>query len=165
MGVNVARSASPDGEFSGYPPMAEINVTPLVDVMLVLLIIFMITAPLMMAQLPIELPKTSAAELGKPRQPLIVSLDTNGQYYIDAKPTAYVDLPAQLKTLADQDPDQTVYVRADKAIPYGQVMALLGEVGQSGFYKISLISKQASASPNPSAATSPAPSAVTQPPG
>ena len=72
MGVNVTRSASPDGEFSGYQPMAEINVTPLVDVMLVLLIIFMITAPLMMAQLPIELPKTSAAELGKPKQPLIV---------------------------------------------------------------------------------------------
>lgn len=165
MSMNVTRSASSQDELSSYQPMAEINVTPLVDVMLVLLIIFMITAPLMMAQLPIDLPKTSAAELGKPKQPLIVSLDTKGQYYIDGKPTASVDLPTQLKTLANTDPDQTVYVRADKAIPYGQVMALLGEVGQSGFYKISLISKQASASAVTSAVTSSAPSAGTQPPG
>ncbi|MGA9851755.1 MAG: biopolymer transporter ExbD [Gammaproteobacteria bacterium] len=147
MAMNLARSAPPDDELSGYHPMAEINVTPLVDVMLVLLIIFMITAPLMMAQLPIELPRTSAAELGKPKQPLIVSLDAKGQFYLGGKPVAAVDLPAQLKTLASQDPDQTVYVRADKTIPYGQVMALLGEVGQSGFYKISLISKQAGAPP------------------
>ncbi len=164
MGMNVTPGAMSEDTLSGYQPMAEINVTPLVDVMLVLLIIFMITAPLMMAQLPIELPKTSAAELGKPKQPLIVSLDTKGQYYIDDKPTASVDLPTQLKTLANQDPDQTVYVRADKAIPYGQVMALLGEVGQSGFYRISLISKRASASTNSSGAASPAPLAGTQPP-
>lgn len=164
MGMNVTRSASSEDELSGYQPMAEINVTPLVDVMLVLLIIFMITAPLMMAQLPIELPKTSAAELGKPKQPLIVSLDTNSQYYIDGKPTAAVDLLVQLKKLADQDPDQTVYVRADRAIPYGTVMALLGEVGQSGFYRISLISKRASASADTFDATSFAPPAGTQPP-
>jgi biopolymer transport protein TolR len=163
MGMNVTRSSMSDDAFFGYQPMAEINVTPLVDVMLVLLIIFMITAPLMMAQLPIELPKTNAAELGKPKQPLIVSLDTKGQYYIDGKPIASVDLPAQLKTLAGQDPDQIVYVRADKAIPYGQVMALLGEVGQSGFYKISLISKRASSSANVSGTTSSAASAGTPP--
>jgi biopolymer transport protein TolR len=165
MGTNVISNSAPGDDFSGNQPMAEINVTPLVDVMLVLLIIFMITAPLMMAQLPIELPKTSAADLGKPKQPLIVSMDKNSQYYINGKPLAAVDLPVQLETLANQDPDQTVYVRADKAIPYGQVMALLGEVGQSGFYKISLISKQASTSPNAiSGATAP-PSSSTQPPG
>ncbi|MGH8321487.1 MAG: ExbD/TolR family protein [Gammaproteobacteria bacterium] len=147
MSMNLIRGTSSDDELSGYHPMAEINVTPLVDVMLVLLIIFMITAPLMMAQLPIELPKTSAAELGKPKQPLIVSLDAKGQYYLSGKPVAAVDLPARLATLASQDPDEIVYVRADKTIPYGRVMAFLGEVGQSGFYKISLISKQASESP------------------
>jgi biopolymer transport protein TolR len=165
MGMTVTHSTQSEDAIPGYQPMAEINVTPLVDVMLVLLIIFMITAPLMMAQLPIQLPKTSAAELGKPKQPLIVSLDTKGQYYIDDKPTATVDLPTQLKILANKDPDQTVYVRADKAIPYGQVMALLGEVGQSGFYRISLISKRVSATAdNTSAATSSVPSAGTQPP-
>jgi biopolymer transport protein TolR len=165
MSLNVTQASPSDEGIQVYQQMAEINVTPLVDVMLVLLIIFMITAPLMMAQLPIELPKTSAADLGKPKQPLIVSLDTSGQYYINGKPTASVDLPTQLKALASQDPDQTVYVRADKAIPYGQVMALLGEVGQSGFYRISLISKRASASAdNISPADSSARSADTQPP-
>ena len=122
--------------------MAEINVTPLVDVMLVLLIIFMITAPLMMAQLPIELPKASTEDLGKPPQPLIVALDAKGLFYIGSDTVTAGDLPGRLKTLADQNPDQTVYVRADKTVPYGQVMALLAEVGQAGFYKISLMSEQ-----------------------
>ncbi|MGB9428787.1 MAG: biopolymer transporter ExbD [Gammaproteobacteria bacterium] len=155
--MSAPRSTPTDGEYSDYQPLAEINVTPLVDVMLVLLIIFMITAPLMMAQLPIELPKTSAAELGKPKQPLIVSLDATGQYYLGGKPVAAVDLPAQLENLAAQDPDQVVYVRADKTIPYGQVMGLLGEVGQAGFYKISLISKQASAPPGAASNTQTSP--------
>ena len=145
MGMHVNRNASDSGGFLGYQPLSEINVTPLVDVMLVLLIIFMITAPLMMAKLPIELPRTSAAAMGKPKQPLIVSLDARGQYYLAGTPVAAVDLPIRLLTLAQQDPDQVVYVRADKSIAYGQVMALLGEVGQAGFYKISLISKQAGA--------------------
>ncbi|HSN18025.1 MAG TPA: biopolymer transporter ExbD [Gammaproteobacteria bacterium] len=133
----------PEGdEFSGYRPMAEINVTPMVDVMLVLLIIFMVTAPLMMAQLPIELPKTGAQELGKPPQPLIVALDTNGNYYIGGDQVSAGDLPGKLAGMAQNDPDQIVYVRADKGIPYGQVMALLGIVGKAGFYKISLMSQE-----------------------
>ena len=145
MAMHMSRSAPDSGGFLGYQPLSEINVTPLVDVMLVLLIIFMITAPLMMAKLPIELPRTSAAAMGKPKQPLIVSLDARGQYYLAGTPVAAVDLPGRLQTLARQDQDQVVYVRADKSIAYGQVMALLGEVGQAGFYKISLISKQAGA--------------------
>jgi biopolymer transport protein ExbD len=140
--MNVPRSAPAGDESSGYRPVAEINVTPLVDVMLVLLIIFMITAPLMMAQLPIELPKTSAADLGKPPEPLIVALDASGQFYLADQPVAADALPGELKKLADQNPDQIVYVRADQAIPYGRVMALLSEVGQAGFYKISLMSDQ-----------------------
>ena len=143
MAMHVNRNASDSGGFLGYQPLSEINVTPLVDVMLVLLIIFMITAPLMMAKLPIELPRTSAAAMGKPKQPLIVSLDARGQYYFAGTPVAAVDLPVRLRTLAQQEPDQVVYVRADKSIAYGQVMALLSEVGQAGFYKISLISKLA----------------------
>ena len=142
MAMSAPRSAPGGDELSGYRPMAEINVTPLVDVMLVLLIIFMITAPLMMAQLPIELPKTSAQDLGKPPEPLIVALDAKGQFYIGSDVVAPNDLPGRLKALADKNPDQVVYVRADKTIPYGQVMALLGLAGQVGFYKISLMSDQ-----------------------
>ena len=142
MSMSAPRSAPGSDELSGYRPMAEINVTPLVDVMLVLLIIFMITAPLMMAQLPIELPKTSAQDLGKPPEPLIVAVDAKGQLYIGSDVVSQNDLVGRLKALADKNPDQVVYVRADKTIPYGQVMALLGEVGQAGFYKISLMSDQ-----------------------
>ena len=142
MAMSAPRSAPGGDESSGYRPVAEINVTPLVDVMLVLLIIFMITAPLMMAQLPIELPKSAAEDLGKPPQPLIVALDAKGQYYIGSDVVPAAQLDAKLKALANDNPDQIVYVRADKTIPYGQVMGLLGEVGQAGFYKISLMSDQ-----------------------
>ena len=142
MAMSAPRGGNSGDEASGYRPVAEINVTPLVDVMLVLLIIFMITAPLMMAQLPIELPKSSAQDLGKPPEPLIVAVDASGLYYIGSDVVAPADLPARLKTLSDANPDQIVYVRADKTIPYGQVMELLGEVGQAGFYKISLMSEQ-----------------------
>ena len=141
MAMSAPQGPSGD-EFSGYRPMAEINVTPMVDVMLVLLIIFMVTAPLMMAQLPIELPKTSAQELGKPPQPLIVAIDTSGNYYIGGDQVSVGDLPGKLAGMAQNDPDQIVYVRADKGIPYGQVMTLLGIVGKAGFYKISLMSEQ-----------------------
>ena len=142
MAMSAPKSAPSGDEFSGYRPVAEINVTPLVDVMLVLLIIFMITAPLMMAQLPIELPKSSAEDLGKPPEPLIVAVDTAGKYYIGSDEVSPTDLPGKLKALADKNPDQIVYVRADKSVVYGQVMALLAEVGQAGFYKISLMSEQ-----------------------
>jgi len=141
MAMSAPKAPSGD-ESSGYQPMAEINVTPMVDVMLVLLIIFMVTAPLMMAQLPIELPKTSAQELGKPPEPLIVGMDVNGNYYIGSDKVSEADLPAKLQALAQNNPDQIVYVRADKVIPYGQVIALLGTVGKAGFYKISLMSEQ-----------------------
>lgn len=142
MAMHMQQLASSRDEYSGYRPMAEINVTPLVDVMLVLLIIFMITAPLMMAQLPIELPKTSAENLGKPPTPLIVAMDATGQYYIGDEQVAASELIARLKTMADQNPDRIVYVRADKSVQYGQVMMLLSEVGKAGFYKISLMSDQ-----------------------
>jgi biopolymer transport protein ExbD len=138
-----APQGGPQGdESSGYRPMAEINVTPMVDVMLVLLIIFMVTAPLMMAQLPLELPKTGAQELGKPPEPLIVGMDTDGNYYVGSDKVAESDLMSKLQGIAQDNPDQIVYVRADKDIPYGKVVALLGEVGKAGFYKISLMSEQ-----------------------
>ncbi|MFI4968371.1 MAG: ExbD/TolR family protein [Gammaproteobacteria bacterium] len=140
--MSAPKGGSSGDESSGYKPMAEINVTPMVDVMLVLLIIFMVTAPLMMAQLPIELPKTSAQDLGKPPEPLIVGMDADGNYYVGSDKVSESDLPAKLQQLAQDNPDQIVYVRGDKDIPYGKVIALLGVVGKAGFYKISLMSEQ-----------------------
>ncbi|HEX2668295.1 MAG TPA: biopolymer transporter ExbD [Gammaproteobacteria bacterium] len=140
--MSAPQGGPPGDESSGYRPMAEINVTPMVDVMLVLLIIFMVTAPLMMAQLPIELPKVSNEDLGKPPEPLVVGLDAEGSFYVGSDKVSAADLPGKLQQLAQDNPDQIVYVRADKGIPYGQVMDLLGTVGKSGFYKISLMSEQ-----------------------
>src|SRR4029077_12603404 len=106
MAMSAPQGGPPGDESSGYRPMAEINVTPMVDVMLVLLIIFMVTAPLMMAQLPIELPKTSAQDLGQPPQPLIVGLDAQGNFYIGGDQVSEADLPGKLQSLAQGNPDQ-----------------------------------------------------------
>ena len=134
-------------------PVAEINITPMVDVMLVLLIIFMVTAPLMMSQLPITLPKASSAPSDKPKDPLIVSIDVAGHYYIDRdRSVGPVEVSAEelqptLIAIAKEDPGNLVYVSGDQKIDYGRVVDLIGIVGNSGFDKVSLQSKQAYATP------------------
>ena len=141
-GLRVGDGLSFDPEEEGsLGPMAEINVTPLVDVMMVLLIIFMVTAPLMMVQLPVELPKASLQEVGKPKEPLVVGVDAAGHYYV-MKETVNPDaMFARLHQLAEEDPDQTIYVSADKGVPYGLVMELLSLCGVAGFYRISLMAE------------------------
>jgi biopolymer transport protein ExbD len=132
----------PGGEDDGgMPPVAEINVTPFVDVMLVLLVIFMVTAPLMMSQLPITLPRASLQEMGKPRDPLIVSMDITGHYFINSVPVPIEDLVPRLKAIAQTEGDNLVYVRADKGIQYGKVVDLLQVVGSAGFYRVSLMAE------------------------
>jgi biopolymer transport protein ExbD len=133
----------PGGEDDGanMPPVAEINVTPFVDVMLVLLVIFMVTAPLMMSQLPITLPRASLQEMGKPRDPLIVAMDISGHYFINSAPVAAEELTGRLKAIAQTEGDNLVYVRADKGIQYGKVVDLLQVVGAAGFYRVSLMAE------------------------
>ncbi len=130
-------------------PVAEINITPMVDVMLVLLIIFMVTAPLMMSQLAVTLPKASSTPSDKPKDPLIVSVDLTGHYFIDRDRTigpievSAAELQPQLIAIAKEDPDNLVFVSGDQKIDYGRVVDLIGIVGNSGFAKVSLQSKQA----------------------
>lgn len=135
------RMPSAGGDDGDMPPVSDINVTPLVDVMLVLLVIFIITAPLMMSQLPITLPKASLDQMGKPPDPVIVSMDNQGDYYINSTEVPYGQFVQRLHSLAEQEPDNTVYVRADQSIPYGKVVSLLQLVGAAGFYKVSLMSR------------------------
>jgi biopolymer transport protein TolR len=145
--LTVALSLPPSGE-SGeerYVPLAEINVTPMVDVMLVLLVIFMVAAPLLTVGVPINLPKTSAAQVTEPQQPLVVSINAAGETFIGDNPVAGDDLKAQLSTLAAQDPTRIVYVRGDRAIQYGTLMDLLGLVNTAGFAKVSLLAEAAKA--------------------
>ena len=139
----MALSLPPSGE-SGeerYAPLAEINVTPMVDVMLVLLVIFMVAAPLLTVGVPINLPKTSAAQVTEPQQPLVVSIYEAGETFIGDNSVAGDDLKTQLSLLAAQDPTRIVYVRGDRAIQYGTLMDLLGQVNNAGFAKVSLLAE------------------------
>ena len=132
------------GGSGGYRPLAEINVTPMVDVMLVLLIVFMVAAPLMMAGVPVELPKTSAERLGQPKEPLIVSIDRAGAVFVGDAPIAAPVLGERLAALAAADPERIVYVRGDRSIPYGDVMHVMGTISSAGFAKVLLIAEAAS---------------------
>jgi biopolymer transport protein TolR len=140
-----ANLSSGDSEDGGYRPMAEINITPFVDVMLVLLIIFMVAAPLMVTGVPIELPKTTAAKLGQSKKPMVVTLTADGQLQIRNDFVTRDALVERLRAIRLAEGDAVVYVRADKKNPYGDVMDLLGQVGQSGFARVSLLSQQPTA--------------------
>ena len=139
MGMSVGNNG--DGEESGYRPISEINITPMVDVMLVLLIIFMITAPLLVAGVPVELPNTSAAKVSQPKKPMIVSLGPDGGIYIREDQVTVDTLVPRLEALRQTEGDTVVYVRGDKSRPYGEVMEILGRVGKSGYSRVSLLSK------------------------
>ena len=129
------------GEDAEYRPISEINITPMVDVMLVLLIIFMITAPLLVAGVPVELPNTSAARISQPKKPVIVSLGGDGSLYIRDEQVSQDTLIPKLQALRSAEGDAVVYVRADKKRAYGEVMEILGRVGQSGYARVSLLSQ------------------------
>lgn len=140
----------PDETELSAEPLSEINVTPLVDVMLVLLIIFMVAAPLMTVGVPVELPRTAAAKLARPKAPLIVSIDEAGGAFVDEEAVADDGLVARLAPLAGEDATRVVLVRGDRAVPYGRIMEVMGKVGAAGFTKLSLI---AEAPASPAAAT------------
>ena len=140
MGMNISKSGG-DETGGGYKPLAEINVTPLVDVMLVLLIIFMVAAPLMMTQLPIEMPEADLDDMGKPKEPLIVSIDAQRQYYIGEEIVDNVTLLSRLSMEVAKNAAQTVYVRGDKGVAYGEVIGLLSMVSTAGFTQISLMTE------------------------
>ncbi|WP_205599565.1 protein TolR [Sandarakinorhabdus rubra] len=125
-------------------PMAEINVTPLVDVMLVLLIIFMVTAPLLVAGVPVDLPDARAKSLPQDQAPIQISLDASGTLFIDRQAVPPAALPAKLAALRGARSDEArVYVRADRALDYGRVMAVVGEVNAAGFKKVALVTDTA----------------------
>ena len=127
----------------GNKPMSEINVTPMVDVMLVLLIIFMVAAPLMTAGVPIELPQTQAKQLNTEQKPITVSVTPEGAIYIGENPVALADLIAQVAALAVNGTEDRIYVRGDTTANYGAVMKVMGALSGAGYSKIGLITEQA----------------------
>jgi biopolymer transport protein ExbD len=130
-----------DDDDVAYKPVAEINITPMVDVMLVLLIIFMVAAPLMVAGVPIELPNTSAAKVSQTKKPMVVTLTAEGDLYIRDEQVPRNSLVSRLQAVRAAEGDMVVYVRADKRSPYGEVMDVLGRVGEGGYPRVSLLSQ------------------------
>lgn len=119
----------------------DINVTPFIDVILVLLIIFMVAAPLMTTGVPVQLPKTAAQKVAQAKKPLEVTVDKDGQPSIAKEVLTMVTLVPRLRAMAAENRDQVMLVRGDRDVPYGRVMEVMGLVGQAGFTKVSLIAQ------------------------
>ena len=144
MGATLATKTSSRGRRTGgtYRPMAEINVTPFVDVMLVLLIVFMVAAPLLTAGVPVDLPSSKA----KPMQeedntPIEISVTEEGKVYIGETEVKEGNLVNLLKAMTEGNEERRIYIRADRDIAYGTVMKVIGDVNGAGFNKVALISQ------------------------
>ena len=137
------------GRGSRRAPMAEINVTPFVDVMLVLLIIFMVTAPLLASGVPVDLPESRAEPLDQQPDQVTVSIDREGFVYVDDARVELGQLPTVLETLAEQTEGDRplVNLRADRGIDWGRAMAVMGELNRAGFTAISLVTTTAAEAP------------------
>jgi biopolymer transport protein TolR len=123
--------------------MSEINVTPMVDVMLVLLIIFMVAAPLLQVGIPVDLPEARGQQIPTPKQePLAVTVKVNGDIYIGETQISLDDLSAKLKAIAKNGYGETIFVRGDRGVPYGVVMRVMGRINDGGFKKLSFVLDQ-----------------------
>lgn len=122
-------------------PMSDINVTPFVDVMLVLLVVFMVTAPLMTVAVHIDLPKTQARTVSQDKEPLVVSIDSAGKVYLQEKKMDLTDLVPKLQAITGANPDARIFVRGDKDVSYGRIMEVMGTISSSGFNKVALVAE------------------------
>ena len=125
------------------PVMAEINVTPMVDVMLVLLIIFMVTAPLLTVGVPIDLPQTQARSVEQDREPLTLSVNVKGEVYLQNSEVPLDELVAKLKAVTEArgGMDERIYVRGDRQVDYGTVMKVMGRLSSAGFRRVALVTE------------------------
>jgi biopolymer transport protein TolR len=126
---------------SSNESISQINVTPLVDVMLVLLIIFMVTAPILQQGVSIDLPKVAAAPLTGEEEQLVVNVARNGQVYLNDTAMTPQQLGEKLRAIVAARPDRRLYVRADQAVPYGQVMHVMGAVRDAGLVRVGLVTE------------------------
>ena len=126
---------------TAYQPMSEINVTPFVDVMLVLLIVFMITAPLLTVGVPVDLPKTKAQPLSQPEEPLVISVNSKGEIYVQETSVPLESLVPRLVAITENNADTRIYLRGDRSIDYGRMMQVMGHVNAAGFRRVALIAE------------------------
>jgi len=124
------------------PVMSEINVTPFVDVMLVLLIVFMVSAPLLTVGVPIDLPQSQAKALQQDNEPLTISVNVSGQVFLQDKQIELDDLVPKLKAIIDArhgDLNELIYVRGDKKVDYGTMMRVMGRISGAGYHRVALV--------------------------
>ena len=121
--------------------MSEINVTPMVDVMLVLLIIFMVAAPLLQVGVPIELPEAKGKQLQSSKEPLAITVKADGSVYIGEAVVPLDEIAPKLKAIAKNGFDEQIFVRGDKGVTYGIVMRVMGRISAGGFHKVSLVTE------------------------
>jgi biopolymer transport protein TolR len=125
-----------------HKPMSDINVTPMVDVMLVLLIIFMVTAPLLTVGVEVDLPRTKASVIQGKDEPLAVSIDAEGRIFLQETELDIDTLAPRLMAITENNPDARIFVRGDKAITYGRVMEVMGTINSAGFRKVALVTER-----------------------
>jgi biopolymer transport protein TolR len=126
---------------SRYVPMSEINVTPLVDVMLVLLIVFMVAAPLLTVGVPIDLPRTQARPLQGDQEPLSISINRDGKIFLQDTEVKAAEIVPRLTAIAEGGYDQRIFVRGDAAVNYGIVMDVMGRINRAGFTRVGLVTQ------------------------
>ncbi len=147
MGVSIQAAGNSGGRRgrrgrSRHAPMADINMTPFIDVMLVLLIIFMVAAPLLATGVAVDLPQTKAGQLNIDQKPVAIAIDEKGQVFLMDQPVEMGQLVEQLKTAAKQGFDERIYVRGSKAVNYGRVAEIMSLVTTAGYKKVALVTEQ-----------------------
>lgn len=141
MAVNLSNANGGRRPGHRFMPMAEINVTPFVDVMLVLLVIFMITAPLLTVGVPVDLPEAQADTLQGNKEPITVSVRGDGSVYIQETVIALDEMAARLRAISENDESARIFVRGDKSVDYGRIMQVMGTINAAGFRKVALVAE------------------------
>lgn len=133
--------AAPEEDEEDGAPISEINVTPFVDVMLVLLIVFMVAAPMMVSGVPVDLPRSAAPRATAAQPPVVLTVTRDGAIHLGQDQVEEAALPARLATLREADPGVTIHVRGDRAVPYGEVLRIMGRVAAAGITRVALVSE------------------------
>jgi len=139
MGATLGKDSSARRRRARAQPFSEINVTPMVDVMLVLLVIFMVAAPMMTTGVSVDLPKTKASPVTGQDEPVSVSVTGDGKIFVQKQQIELAALQEKLKAIAGEKKDTRIFVRGDRSIDYGKIMAVVGEINAAGFGKVALI--------------------------
>ncbi len=141
MGIAGPSTASSAAGRRRYRRLSEINVTPFVDVMLVLLIVFMVTAPLLTVGVPVDLPQTEASTVNQPEEPLVITVDAEGRIFLQETAVELPQLVPRLVAISDNNKDVRLFLRGDQSLDYGRIMQVMGTVNRAGFTRVALIAQ------------------------